>query len=165
MLEAEFRKYKYKIIKIRVSCKQPYCHFINKIQLFGAFVKKEGHDLYFVLANTFCGKILFMALGSTNIRAFQAEHTEAGAIVDAGSGVGPNYIGASRCSPTPSRVPMLHRCMEMASYHHPPLSHSGIRVFPILLSQYCNRHDSSRQVTLHKAIKPSTLPLGPKVSA
>ena len=62
--------------------------------MFGVFVEKEGHDLYFVLENTFCGKILFMALGSTNIRAFQASIRRPWPIEDAGSGVGPNYIGA-----------------------------------------------------------------------
>ena len=82
---------------------------------FGVSMEKGGHDLYFVLpANTFCGKILFMALG-TNIRAFRASIRRRWPIVDAGSGVGPNYIGACRCSPTPSRVLMPHRCMEMAS--------------------------------------------------
>ena len=69
---------------------------------FGVSMEKEGHDLYFVLpANTFCGKIPFMALG-TNIRAFRASIRRPWPIVDAGSGVGPNYIGACRC-----RIPII----------------------------------------------------------
>ena len=69
---------------------------------FGVSMEKEGHDLYFVLpANTFCGKVPFMGLG-TNIRAFRASIRRPWPIVDAGSGVGPNYIGACRC-----RIPII----------------------------------------------------------
>ena len=67
-----------------------------------------------------------MALGSTNIRAFQARHTEAVAHCGCRIWGWPQLYRCLEVLPNTITRPMPHRCMEMA--YDLPLSHSGIRL-------------------------------------
>ena len=90
------------------------------------FRGKEETWFVFCAENTFCGKILFMALGSTNIRAFQARHTEAVAHCGCRIWGWPQLYRCLEVLPNTITRPMPHRCMEMA--YDLPLFHSGIRL-------------------------------------
>ena len=79
-------------------------------------------------------------------------------IVDAGSGVGPNYIGAWRCSPTPSRVPCLTDAWKWPTICRSPTPGED---FQILLPPYCHGKTSqgrmSRNLLKDGMIFPSML--------